>query len=54
MGDSCAKCESRKAESIGSDGKADCAFVGFESMLVVVSGVVFALAAAVESGGAKG
>lgn len=53
-GDNCAKCESRKAERVGSDGRADCAFVGFESMLVVVSDVVFAPATAVESGGAKG
>ena len=49
-----AKCESRKAERVGSDGKADRAFVGFGSMSVIVSGVVFDPAAAVESGGAKG
>jgi hypothetical protein len=53
-GDNCAKCESRKAERVGSDGKVDCGLVGLRIMFISVCDVVFVPSAVVKSGGAKG
>lgn len=53
-GDNCAKCDSRKVERVGSDGKADCALVVLRSIFVSVCDVVSVPTAVVKSGGAKG
>lgn len=53
-GDSCGKCERRKFERVGSEGKIDGSFARFTCMFVAVWDVASTPNAVVEGGGGKG